>query len=815
MTKPQTYLRVATIQPADKVLTYLPGPLAGDAAPVGKRVMVPIGKRTVAGVVVEITSEQPPGTARPIEDVLDNQPILTEDILALSKWVAQYYLCGWVEAIRAALPAGLLRNPRLLIAWTGPDLEMGWPPEVREHATLARVARTVLSAGQISATSLANRIRMPGLFGYLHQLEDHNLLRITEQAGLNAQTAFTEELVKATVPHDQAEIPAKATARQRLWDTLWDKGGQATWKQLRAQVNAARPLLDALIEADLVKTERITSLATEGGFDPRAAGPLPPLSEDQAEAVNAVIPVLSQDHYRGFLLTGPPGCGKTRVYVELIKKAVSQSKGVVLLVPEIALTPQVVARIHAGLDVPVAVLHSALTPAQRVAAWREVREGRIKVVVGARSAVFAPVQNLGLVVVDEEHEESFKQADPAPRYHGRDVALMRARLNNAVAVVVSATPSLESLRLAEEGGLTRLVLRERFGAGWPEISIVDRRRESGDAPFIGPDLTRELEAALEREEAVMLMLTRRGFAPVLICKDCGYREECDHCAVTMTYHNTRDGAWLRCHMCGAKKNVPEQCPKCGSAELIPAGAGTQRIEEEIARRFPALAPIRMDSDTTRKSGMHEELLRRFSGDESALLIGTQMVAKGHDFPNVTLVGIVNADPSLYLPDFRASERTFRLLVQAAGRAGRGDKPGKVVVQSLTPDHEVLRSLHKPNIDEFLKQELERRRAFDYPPFARMVLLTVAAEDHDKAADVAFTAAKKLRAIGKPLLIMGPSSALVVKVKRQYRWRVLVRTRREDDPSGRILRNAVRRVHEEIKIPNKVSWLVDVDPLEVA
>ncbi len=815
MSSTPTYLRVATVTPADKLLTYLPGPLTGDTNPHGKRVKVPLGNRTVVGVVVETTSDAPPGQPRPILDVLDSDATVIPEILTLTRWIAQYYLCGWAEALRASLPSGLLTNPRWLLTWTGSELEMGWPSTVREDKHLARIARTLAGAGKLSAYALSRRIRTPDLFGRLQLLKKFELVRITEQGRVNPRIALTEEVVVASLPHNEAVIAAHASAQQRLWDTLWQYGGRATWKRLRDEANSSRPVLDALLKLELVTTERVPTIEAEAGFDPRAAGPLPPLSEDQAEAVAAAQPTLNSDEYKGFLLTGPPGCGKTRVYVELIREAIRLNKDVLLLVPEISLTPQVVARIHAGVDAPVAVLHSGLTKAQRVAAWREVHEGRVHVVVGARSAVFAPLHNLGLVVVDEEHEESFKQADPAPRYHGRDVALMRARQANAAALLVSATPSLESLRLCEEGGLTKLRLRERFGAGWPEIRIADRRRESGDAPYIGPELSNEIEQAVEQGESVMLMLTRRGFAPVLICKDCGHREECDNCAVTMTYHSTKSGSWLRCHLCGAKRPVPDTCPKCDSDNLLPAGAGTQRIEDEIVERFPSFKPIRMDSDSTRRSGMHEELLRKFAGDETGLLLGTQMVAKGHDFANVTLVGIVNADPALFLPDFRASERTFRLLVQAAGRAGRGDKPGRVLVQSLTPEHEVLRALHEPEIEGFLKRELERRKAFSYPPYARMVLLTLASEDHDKAADAAATTGKKLRALGHPLLVMGPSAALVVRAKKQYRWRLLVRTQREEDPTGKLLRNAIRRVRHEVTLPSGVSWTVDVDPLEVA
>ncbi|MFH0883822.1 MAG: primosomal protein N', partial [bacterium] len=501
------------------------------------------------------------------------------------------------------------------------------------------------------------------------------------------------------------------------------------------------------------------------------------------------------------------------VYIEALKSTLARDQGAILLVPEIGLTPQVVARIRAALDEPVVVLHSGLTAARRVAAWREVLEGRARVVVGPRSAIFAPVKNLGLIVVDEEHEESYKQLDPAPRYHARDVALVRGQRNGAVVLLVSATPSFESIRLVDEGQLAQLRLTQRFGSAWPIVTVLDRRREEADAPYIGAHLAREIEVRAKKGEGVVLLITRRGFAPVLTCGDCGARIECPNCSIPLTYHGGRR-TQLRCHLCGITKRVPDQCPSCHGDHLRPLGAGTQRIEEEVQRRFPTLAPIRMDADTTRAHGEHERILRAFSEGDAGLLLGTQVVAKGHDFEHVTLVGVVNADPVLFQPDFRAAERTFRLLVQAAGRAGRGERMGEVIVQTLDPDNPVFNSIMQPDVDGFARQQLAQRRELNYPPYVRMAMVTVTSATPERAEEGAENLAKTLRRQGSAITLRGPVPAFVARVKRQWRWRLMISTPRERDPQGRILRENLRRAIHEVKLPPATTSIIDIDPLEV-
>ncbi|MCB2200400.1 primosomal protein N' [bacterium] len=815
MPKPITSLQVAVPGPKGRLLSYAPpeGGVQGEV--IGCRVQVPIGPRRSVGVVVGIDSNPPTMKLRPIEEILDNHPSVPADLLTLTRWVAEYYFCDWIDVLRAALPAGLMRAPDLLIEWTGPQLEGQWPHEVQQDKTMVRIARTIAGAGRLTSGQVQKQVkRAPGLYRALNALRDLDLLTLEDRQVLNRERAHSVEMVQLAEKADCGTLPANAKARIRLFDYLKACAAPVEWGVAKKEARVERNSLDALVDAGLVAIERKSRDTFTAGFDPRAAAELPELSEGQKPVVEELALAIEKGKFSPFLLSGLPGAGKTRVYVEAIQRTLAKGRGVLILVPEIGLTPQVVARIRASLPEKVAVLHSGLSAAQRVAAWREVLEGKTKVVVGPRSAIFAPIANLGLIVVDEEHEESYKQHDPAPRYHARDVALVRGKQSNATVMLVSATPSLETLRLVEEGQLKQLTLPSRFGAGWPVVTIVDRRREGPDAPYVGPHLAREIEERGKRGEGIVLLITRRGFAPVLTCTDCGHRISCPNCEVSLTYHRG-ERPFLRCHLCGYNKPAPGICPECRGETMTPLGAGTQRIEEEIQERFPTLAPIRMDSDTTRRSGAHERILREFGEGDAQLLLGTQVVAKGHDFAHVTLVGVVNADPALSQPDFRSSERTFRLLVQAAGRAGRGEQAGEMIVQTLAPEEGVFTSLSKPDIDGFLHTLMTQRKALSYAPYSRMAMVTFIAPQDDRARRDAESFAAEMRKAGEGLMVRGPVQAYVPRVKRQWRWRILLSTDRERDPSGSRMRAILKQTLGSQLLEAGVAVIVDIDPLEVA
>lgn len=543
---------------------------------------------------------------------------------------------------------------------------------------------------------------------------------------------------------------------------------------------------------------------------PREAGPVPTAA--QQTVLGEILPAIARGGYAPFLLYGATGSGKTEVYLRAAESTLAAGRGVLYLVPEIGLTPLLLSRLAARLPGEIAVLHSALAAGERRAGWDRVRSGDCRVVVGARSAVFAPVARLGLVVVDEEHDGSYKQEE-TPRYHARDLAVVRARDEGAVLLLGSATPSLESFHHARRGRYRLLRLGGRVEQrALPSVRIVDMRREFRETGSVRP-LSRALEEAigrcLGRGEQALVLRNRRGWAPVLLCPGCGARVRCPRCSLSLTWH--RAEGRLRCHLCGIERRRPDTCPACGSQALREMGEGTERIEDELRRAFPEARIERMDRDTTRRRGAQERLLRQFERGELDILVGTQMIAKGHDFPRVTLVGVVSADQALGLPDFRAGERTFQLLTQMAGRAGRGGRPGEVVVQAFDPDHPVLREAAAQDYEAFYERELGFRRAMRYPPISALVRLIVTDKVPSKARAWAELVAGALRESGGGRLrVTGPGPAPVERIRGLYREQILVRS------AGRrrlveAISGALAKVEGEL--PRRALH-VDVDPLSV-
>ncbi|MBZ0265384.1 primosomal protein N' [bacterium] len=804
---------IAVHDPLPAIYTYSCPESLGEKELIGYRVLVPLAQKKVIGVVVERVRRAPQFKLRSVLDVLDEEASLPQDLLEFCKWMSHEYICSLADTIAAAIPAGLLQPPHLTITFEGAELEGLWPSEVLFNRDLLKLARAAAGRERASMRELGKLAGTSSLIGRLRKLEELGLIKIHEHLKFDQSTTLTDEWVNALPGASLDAVPQHHKARYRLLETILSYDHPVAWSLLQHQINASKKTLNTLIELGLVEVERKAKEYHAKGYDPRGRDRHSELTVEQKNAVDEVSSTISNKSLETFLLFGTPGAGKTRVYLEILNNCIKSGRTALLLVPEIGLTPQVVARIQGAIDAKVAVLHSTLTTAQRLAAWREVREGRIGVVVGPRSAVFAPLENIGLIILDEEHEDSFKQQERAPLYHAREAAIQRALQHNATLLLVSATPSLESLYMVENGSAEILKLTERFGAGWPEINVVDRRREKNLDSFIGKDIADEVNEVASRKEGIILLINRRGYAPVLVCKDCGELTQCPNCTISLTFHQKREKV-LRCHVCGYIGKVPDQCKHCESTNLILHGAGTQRIEDEVHRRFAHLKQVRMDYDTTRKEGTHAAILHEFGSGESQILLGTQMVAKGHDFGHVTLVGVVNADTGLFLPDFRAAEKTFRLLVQAAGRAGRGDKPGKVIVQTLEPTHNVFQSLHQPNVEGFLQNELGVRKMFQYPPYARLVLVTFASIEDARAQKGAEDFVKIIRDMNRAVSLNGPVPALVPRLKRKFRWRVLLKTVYAEDAGGRRLLQVVREAVNALNIHREVQVKVDVDPVEV-
>jgi len=618
------------------------------------------------------------------------------------------------------------------------------------------------------------------------------------------------EIVSRVSPSPVGRPPAGLAAR--LLAAL-EAGPRARRELLRDQPAHAARALNILQEQGWVQAEvklpKRRAARDRGVEEAATVSPLP-LTTHQAEALARIRQALDARQYAALLLHGVTGSGKTEVYLQAIAHALSQQRGAIFLVPEIALTPQTCARVSGWFGSRVAVLHSRLSSGERAQGWARLRSGEATIALGARSAVFAPVANLGLIVVDEEPEGSYKQED-APRYHARDVAAVRARALGAVLVMGSATPSVDSYYNALQGRYQLLTLPERVDAKrLPEVRLVDmgeELRREGRLPLFSGALLDALDARLRRGEQSILFLNRRGYAPVVMCPGCRHVLTCPDCSLALVYH--QHGDILRCHACGRTTPARPACPKCGTACLRLTGAGTQRVEEELLRHFSTARVLRLDQDSTRKRGALEAALERFGRKEADILLGTQMVAKGIDFPGVTLVGIISADTALHLPDFRAEERTFQLLVQVAGRAGRGGQPGEVLVQTMNIDHPVMSLAQRQDYADFFRREIVQRQDLAYPPFSRLVSLVCRSENGEAAREAAERAARCLRSAAGPKdQVLGPAPAPRERVAREQRFMVLVKS-----PSAQTRKKVLSALHN-LTLPPGVKLTVDVDPQDL-
>ena len=725
---------IAIPVPLRKLFRYRVPERFSETLAVGDRVRVPFGGRRVVATVVEWPAEPPDPeiTVKPIEALLAEGPRLTPELLSLTRFLSDYYLCSWGEAIETALP---------------PDAGPG------------------------------RRVRF--------------VVR-TDAARLS-------------------ELPARATAQRALLERLASGSGRIPLAALpHSQQGAARVLAGrgwVGIEEGSPRRERPRSKPVAPEPE-RAPEPTP----GQAAVLAELGLALGERSFVPALLYGATGSGKTEVYLSAAARVMAHGRGVLYLVPEIGLTPLLLSRVERRFPGQVAVLHSGLSRRERNVAWEAVRGGRRSVVIGTRSAVFAPLEDPGLIIVDEEQDSSYKQ-DETPRYNGRDLAILRAREAGAVVLLGSATPSMESFGHAVAGRYRLLRLGGRIhDRPLAEVRVVDMRaeyRQRGETTVLSGALVEELQATVGRGEQALVLRNRRGWAAALLCPDCGQRVQCTRCSISMTWH--RADRRLRCHHCGLEHRLPSRCPTCGEADLQPVGEGTERVEDELRSRLGNVVIERMDRDVIRKRGAHERLLRRFDRGEVDILVGTQMIAKGHDFPRVTLVGVLSADQALGLPDFRAGERTFQLLTQVAGRAGRGTRPGRVVVQAFDPEHPVIALAARQDFEGFFEREILYRRALRYPPVAALVRILVADREAHRARGWAERLGEAVREEGGGrLIVSGPGPAPVERLKGRYRQQILIRS-----AGRRRLVEAVDRASRRVEgvVPRR-AYQIDVDPLSL-
>jgi primosomal protein N' (replication factor Y) len=738
--------------PADERVSIVPG----------ARVVCPLGGRRVVGIALGTREGEPPPGVRPVLEVLDRPeaPALQDDLLSFLRELSNYYLAPLGEVVRLALPPVDRKTAQAVAA----------PTLFADTDKKGLSARQVLwvkpAAVAASEGGEALRGQASAILAHLRAVGESSLARLEE-----------------------------------------------TWKNARAATKK-------LEEQGLVTTELREAPRDPFFADSVPHEPPPVLTAPQIDATQAIEAALGGPSGGGraaatFLLQGVTGSGKTEVYLHAIAAARAAQRGAIVLVPEIALTPQLVARFRGRFGNDVAVLHSALTPRERFDMWQRLREGRLDVAIGARSALFAPVQRLGLIVVDEEHDPSFKQEEGV-RYHARDMAILRAHRAGGVCVLGSATPSLETEHLARNGRARRLVLPERATAqSLPKVEIIDLRRigpgPTGDRRISLP-LHRAIDDVLSKGEQIILFLNRRGFAPSVRCAACGELTSCPSCSVALTFHK-RHGERLRCHYCEYEAPMPEACAKCKAKHMVLEGIGTEKLEESLAAAFPSARIARLDRDVA--SGRNvDKILDRVRRREVDILVGTQMVTKGHDLPHVTLVGAINADAALSIPDFRAAERAFHLLVQVAGRAGRGERPGRVLIQTYAPDHPAIELAARHDTAGFIERELVDRRELRYPPFARVALVRIDDTEDAVARDAASALAEVARiAAGRETQtvdVLGPAPAPIPRLRLRFRYRVMLRS--SDRPALRRVLVAVDAARATL--PRTVRSALDVDPVQL-
>ncbi len=812
-------VEVAVALPLAGTFHYSVPPHLVDRLHPGSVVLVPFGPRRITAYVLESPRviPDPPRNLKSVEKLLLENPAFPASLLSFYRFTAEYYHHPLGEVIRASLPAAVREETRSQVCLSP---EAGPPPG--EDVELGRLLASLAESGPLSLASLGKRgfatplVQRALRGGWV--TEEQRVHREAARARLHPFYSLTES------PRLTRErYPRPGPVRDRLIDYLGRFAPVGREVLLREFPNASQHLRDLLQRGLVVLEEREGAHAENSGVNRGEEEEIPQeLTSDQRRALQAVESALQERTGRTLLLHGVTGSGKTEVYLRAAEAVRSEGGGVIFLVPEIALTPQLVRRVRARLPGPLAVLHSGLTPRQRFDQWQRIQEGGAQVVVGARSAVFAPVKNLRLLVVDEEHDSSYKQ-DEGLRYSARDLAVVRAAREGAVCLLGSATPSLESYRNAVSGRFEKLVLPERpRQRPMPRVEVVDLRGSARpgsakDAPgkWLSEPLREALTETLAQGEQAILLLNRRGFATAVTCTTCGGSFRCTECDVALTYHGRRHH--LLCHWCGLRRPLPEVCPSCQAATLMLLGRGTERIEEELLHLLPEARVDRMDQDTTRTKDAHRDILERFGRREVDILVGTQMISKGHDFPAVTLVGVLHGDAALYLPDFRAAERTFQLLTQVAGRAGRADKPGRVIVQAWNPFHYAIRHALDHDYLGFYRREARLRQAMVYPPFGRMAVLRVEGPDERETE----AAARRILALvlqgvegaqGRPgaagLRLLGPTPAPLYRCEGRYRWQLSVRA-----PDHRavqaVLREAEKAVREEARGNLRVS--LDVDP----
>lgn len=769
---------------------------------VGMRVMIPFGPRKITGFVVGKTSISEHEKLREIIDVLDLTPVLTKELIQLGKWLAHETLCLYIVVFQAMLPQVLKATyDKEVVRKTKEKLSPSLELTFQENDTIPyeQVVNSKINYRELQAAIQSGDLAV----NYLVQS------RITKKYVTMVKPAKDRSTLEVALE----KLPKNATRQIQLLNFFIEHEAPIDQRKLLGTLQSNRNSIKALVDKSLLTTYEVEVYRNPYDDDqfPRTT-PLK-LTEEQQKAITPMKEKIASEQHDVFLLHGVTGSGKTEVYLQAIDKVIKRGKQAIVLVPEISLTPQMVKRFKGRFGSDVAVLHSALSNGERYDEWRKIHQQEVSVVVGARSAIFAPFKNIGIIIIDEEHETTYKQEDQ-PRYHARDVAIQRGKTHQCPVVLGSATPSLESFARAKKDvyQLTTLTKRTNEQA-MPKVEIVDMREElhAGNRTMFSRDLKEKIEHRIKKGEQIVLLLNRRGYSTFVMCRDCGHVKECPHCDIALNFHKQHNK--LKCHYCSKEEPMPTICPECESDLIRYFGTGTERVEESLTQLIPEASVIRMDVDTTRRKGAHERLLNRFINKEADILLGTQMIAKGLDFPNVTLVGVLAADSMLHLPDFRSSEKTFQLITQVSGRAGRHDLPGEVIVQTYTPEHYSIEFASQYKYNQFYEEEMAIRRKFRYPPYVFLTLITVSHKNHVKVIQATQRIVQLLlQNVQKETVVLGPTPSPIARIKDRYRYQCMIKYRREPQLQ-KLITKIIDQFNDDI-LKDDLLIVVDMEPYQL-
>ena len=815
------YARVAFPLPEDLTFSYaIPGRLQSFAQR-GSRVLAPLGQGTREGVIVDLMDEPnlPDDSIaiKNLTDCLDDAPTFSEELLTLTKWMSEYYLSSWGEALRCAAPAAVRTRQNRVVHLLATDEQIADMRQSRQ----TEIVSTLKEQDGLSIHQIARRmgVGVSKLRAPLSALQEKELveLRSNIQSKARPQTISVVSIAKpiSEVEKQIAQLGGgRAPKQAEMLRILLDCNDETlTTTELTRRADTSLSGLQSLEQKGLIHVESVQIVRNPLSLDPVPSTQPLTLNPNQVTALQAIQGAIDSGRREPFLLHGVTGSGKTEVYMQAMASVLDQGKQVIVLVPEISLTPQTVSRFVGRFGSRVAVLHSNLSDGERYDQWQQIKGAAADIVVGPRSAIFAPFPNLGLIVIDEEHETSYKQDAAHPFYHARDVAVKRSELVGCPLILGSATPSLESFYHAQQGEASLLRLPSRVSnIEMPPVEIVDMREElrRGNRTIFSTSLRTAIEERLSNKEQIILFLNRRGFSTHVFCRACGYVERCDHCSISLTFHfHTKR---MGCHHCGYERPTPQVCPECGGVYIRYFGLGTEQVEQEVVKAFPEARVKRMDADSTTGKDAHQKILDVFKSGEIDILVGTQMIAKGLDFPNVTLVGVISADTALNLPDFRAGERAFNLLTQVAGRSGRSEVGGDVVVQTYMPEHYSIQAAQGHDYLRFYREEIGYREALLYPPLSHAATILLRGEIEAEvihAANQLLDQLEVFKADRFPTVeIRGPVPAPLAKIRNKFRWHFLLRSEEVEE-----LRELIQCSVAETSSTN-IDLVVDIDPISV-